>query len=133
MPRLEVIDGAYSRLIFPKEWIGEKLPVEPSTREEYESIDKSFIIELLDQEDDNRIYIIKDWPSYEYIFDNEASVNTYMFCHNYCSCRRKTDASILGANTDDRCEGERFIIRSILVNGFEYNLYSEMTMVGENQ
>jgi len=123
MPKLRIND-AYSFLVFPKDWIGTILPVAPANRSDYDIIEKDFVIELHDTED-NQIYIIETWPHYESIEDM-MSINTYMLNDHYCTCRRKSDAANQGAITDNKCEGNRFIIRSVRAKGCDYTLYSEV-------
>ncbi len=109
---------AHSRLVFPVSWIGTKLPPAPKNRDDYDKVEypqTAFEIELLDTQD-GKIYKGYSWAHYEdaWTYGNtETTVHIYMFLEHYCACHRKIDALDAGADTDEECEGERFLVRSI--------------------
>lgn len=41
------------------------------------------------------------------------SLQLYFYDSHYCPCHRKNDAKRCGANTDEECEGNRFLIEKI--------------------
>ena len=108
----------HTQLVFPKEWIGTKLPApwqhplfgKPPGTDQTEH----FEIELLDTQD-GKVYKAKHNAFYEEQFpeDTETTVQIYMFVHHYCPCHRKIDALAAGADTDEECEGERFVVQSV--------------------
>lgn len=112
----------YTCLVFSKSWIGTKLPDQwehplfgtkakaglPTDQMEH------FLVELLDTED-GKVYKIRTWSHYELPSARfkDTTVHTYMYREHYCSCHRKADARSAGADTDEECEGERFVVQSI--------------------
>lgn len=106
----------YTALMFPKEWIGTKLPApwRHPMRAPGSDQARHFEIELLDTQD-GKVYKTKSWAFYQEEFpgDTETSVHIYMFRDHYCPCHRKIDALAAGADTDEECEGERFVVQSI--------------------
>jgi hypothetical protein len=122
MPNLEPYyedeDAPYkhARLCFPKDWIGTKLPAQWKHPAKHPGSDQTyyFQIDLLDTRD-GKVYKTKSWPHYEdaYAQDTHTTINIYMFLEHYCACHRKCDARDAGADTDEECEGERFVVKSI--------------------
>jgi hypothetical protein len=125
LPYYEDEDCPYKhcRLVFPKSWIGTRLPAQWQHPVDHPDADQRhhFLIELEDTEDGGKIYTARSWPSYH--GDDSAGwgpddprmthLHIYTYQEHYCACHRKSDAEAAGAGTDDECEGERFAVRSI--------------------
>lgn len=123
------IEGSYNNwyLVFTKDWMEKYLPkdnldiilLDTTTDIEYKfKIHASY-------EDNNSIFLDKNYNE----IDNIYHINQYYYEDHYCSCHRKIDALINGANTDEECEGDRFLIKSILYKNII--LYSEIFTLEE--
>lgn len=128
----------HTRLVFPREWLGTTLPnpwKHPVFEDNAEDQRTHFAIELLDTQD-GTVYGARAWPHYEdpmsFDDESEATVHIHMFLEHYCACHRKIDAAAAGADTDEECEGERFVVKSITAPEWMPGLvlYSE-TMTAE--
>jgi hypothetical protein len=99
----------------------------------------TFDVELVDTEDNNKIYLVawsggyEEYPEQGTILDksgNRPEIYTifrYSYEEKFCACNRKAEAARAGAILDnDECEGNRFQIRSVTCKEFpDLILYSE--------
>jgi hypothetical protein len=127
-------EDEYRILLFPKEWVGSHLPIGPENRSDYDIIPRSFVVTLLDTES-GKTYPARTWPFYEPTYGGQefTTVQVYMFRHHYCPCHRKSDAEAMGCeDTDDECEGTRFLVQSVVAEQMpDVVLYSETLSVKE--
>lgn len=62
-----------------------------------------------------------DWQPHRLL-----GLSDYFYCQHHCPCHRKTDAKRAGADTDEECEGNRFLIEKIVFPEWpELILFSE--------
>ncbi len=120
-------------LVFPRTWIGTILPVGSFSTKQGES-KYLFEVTLLDTRD-GKEYLSREYACYEdpAVFDNSlAAVQEYMYADHFCACHRKIAAANAGADTDEECEGERFLVKSIRgLNTPNLVLYSETMSLDE--
>lgn len=125
---------------FTQEWRDEFLPRGVGSGPGYDN--KALLVKLLDTQD-GKVY--DTWLPAAYndaaeIMMLDADWNpvpawtllSYFYFHHHCPCHRKCDAKDLGADTDEECEGDRFLIQSITCENFpKLVLYSET--IGEEE
>lgn len=129
-------NGQYSSfLAFSKEWMEENLPKN--------TYGNNFVCNLLDTEtgitykteihcaygEDEGTVFDKDYNTV-----NHWSLMSYVYEEHHCACHRHTDAVISGLNESDEdfeCEGDRFLIQSIMLKDSDLILFSE-TITVEN-
>lgn len=122
------VEGSFGGLYlgFLKEW-RENLPAD--------GVQDNFRIVLKDNQD-GKLYESKIYSAFEthpsHVLDddyNEVEVWTlmhYFYGSHHCECHRKADAKRAGADTDDKCEGNRFLIERITPLDSDLILVSEV-------
>lgn len=98
-------------LCFSPAWRDANLPPEMS-QTNYDG--NAFTVYLLDTQDGKEYethlpaaYELADYP------DNALTLQDYLYGSHHCQCHRKCDAKDQGADTDEICDGERFVIARI--------------------
>jgi hypothetical protein len=74
----------------------------------------------------------------EQVFNHKAGevvtvtqLQDYFFSAHFCPCHRKAAALDGGADTDEECTGDRFLVERITVQGSDLILYSEVYSADE--
>jgi hypothetical protein len=106
-------DNGAAYLLASQEWAEKWLPRGWEHGDESTHGDTLRVV-LLDTADGRRYETMMP-AFYEpaFMVDGARHLQLYMYAHHHCPCHRKSAAAARGADTDEECEGSRFLIERI--------------------